>query len=230
MTRGELVAVNIARWDSLFAARPWSQYPPEELVRFMARAFPDARQREGVRVLEVGCGPGANLWYLVREGFVVSGIDGSAHAIAAARRRLRTESLTDRSMPELRVGNFAVLPWADQTFDAVIDIEAIVHNPMAVIGAVLSEIWRVLKPGGRVFAKMFGPATTGAQSGAKLEPGTSQNPTCGPLKGCGIVHCMTETEIRDGFKRFSRLELDWVHRSDLNRAVEIFEWLVEASK
>ena len=60
---------NIARWNRIFAERRWGQYPSEELVRFIARTFPDAEQRRESRALEVGCGPGANLWYLAREGF-----------------------------------------------------------------------------------------------------------------------------------------------------------------
>src|SRR5688572_5835230 len=87
-----LIERNIAAWDALYSQDPrWNRYPPEELSGFIARAFPDGKRRLNSSALEVGCGPGANLWFLAREGFGIAGIDGSAIAIDAARRRLAAE-------------------------------------------------------------------------------------------------------------------------------------------
>jgi ubiquinone/menaquinone biosynthesis C-methylase UbiE len=222
---------NIAHWNRIFAERRWGQYPPEELVRFIARTFPDAEQRRASRALEVGCGPGANLWYLAREGFRIAGIDGSAIAIDLAEKRLRAESLrAPLAHADLKVGNFAKLPWPDAAFDLVIDIEAIYANPMAVIRSAIAEVKRVLKPSGWFFAKMFGPKTTGAASGKKLEVRTTATPTKGPLASTGVTHVFTASEIRKELAGFSQLNLDWVHRSDRNGDYEIFEWLVQARK
>ena len=76
-----LTEQNIAHWNEVYGSRGWGKYPPEELVRFAARTFPEAELRRRLRALEVGCGPGPNLWYLAREGFTIAGIDGSANAI-----------------------------------------------------------------------------------------------------------------------------------------------------
>lgn len=227
----DVTEANIARWDSLFASRSWGKYPPEELVRFVARTYCDLAQRKSLRALEVGCGPGANLWYLAREGFRVAGIDGSSHAISAAMERLRTEGLLDLAQPtDLRVGNFATLPWEDNFFDMVIDIEAIYANTIIVIRSAIDEIHRVLKPGGYFFGKMFGPETTGITSGKMLDDSTTENPDTGPLAGMGVVHAFTDEGIKHEFKAFSDLKLDWVHRSDRGGTYEIFEWLVQARK
>jgi SAM-dependent methyltransferase len=222
---------NIASWEQILATRNWGRYPPEELVRFIARTFPNAEERRALRVLEVGCGPGPNLWYLAREGFAISGIDGSATAIDLARKRLKAEGLqATLQKADLKVGNFAKLPWADSVFDVVIDIEAIYANQPSVIKSVLSEIKRVLKPGGWFFAKMFGPKTTGATSGKKLDARTTRNPVKGPLADTGITHVFTKREIRKELANFSLLNLDWVHRSDKNGRFSVFEWLVQARK
>jgi ubiquinone/menaquinone biosynthesis C-methylase UbiE len=226
-----LTEQNIARWNELFGRRSWGKYPPEELVRFVARTFPDGGQRRGLRALEVGCGPGANLWYLAREGFTIAGIDGSANAIAMARERLRAEGLAaSLQSADLRVGNFAALPWDDSSFDVVIDIEAIVHNTVPVIRSVIAEIVRVLKPGGWFFAKMFGPKTTGIMTGTMVEDGTMQYPEFGPMVGCGLVHPFNEEEIVKLLASFRDVALDWAHRSDKNRQVDIFEWIVQARR
>ncbi len=181
--------------------------------------------------MEVGCGPGANLWYLAREGFIVAGIDGSANAIDLARKQLQAEGLqASLQNADLKVGNFAKLPWIDGRFDVVIDIEAIYCNTTPVIRSVLVEIKRVLKPDGWFFAKMFGPKTTGATSGKKLEIRTSEKPVKGPLAGTGVTHVFTEREIRKELAGFSQLRLDWVCRTDRDGVYQIFEWLVQARK
>jgi SAM-dependent methyltransferase len=227
----ELTKHNIAKWDRVFASRSWGRYPPEELVRFIARTFPEYSQRSRLHVLEVGCGPGPNLWLLAREGFQIAGIDGSAHAIDQARARLRDEGLERAAeTADLKVGNFATLPWPDNSFDVVIDIEAIYANPVPIIHATIAETKRVLKPGGWFFAKMFGSQTTGATSGKRLDPRTTENPARGPLAGTGVTHVFTEREIRRLFSPFSELRLDWVHRSDNDGRFEFFEWLVQARK
>ena len=82
-------------WERIFRERSqWGRYPPEELVRFVARYYYGSNDRGSVRFLEVGCGPGAGpSWYLAREGYAFCGIDGSGTAVEMARRRFRDEGL-----------------------------------------------------------------------------------------------------------------------------------------
>jgi ubiquinone/menaquinone biosynthesis C-methylase UbiE len=172
----ELTERNIGRWDKIFATRAWGRYPPEELVRFIAREFRQREMRCQLSVLEVGCGPGANVWFLVREGFSVAAIDGSSHAIRSVYQRLTEEGFAgDLPHVDLKVGNFASLPWPDENFDAVIDIEALYANTRETIALAVSEIRRVLKPGGKYFGKLFGIETSGTSSGRLIEAGTSEN-------------------------------------------------------
>jgi len=184
-----------------------------------------------LRMLEVGCGPGANLWYLANEDYTIAGIDGSETAIAQARSRLRSDLPSyPKERADLRVGNFAVLPWADGQFDLVLDIEAVYANRLDVIRATIAEMHRVLRPGGRLFALMFGRETTGIMSGEPLEPGTTRNPVTGPLAGTGLTHAFERNELIELFSNFSDLTLDWVRRTVSGGEVEIFEWVVSARK
>jgi ubiquinone/menaquinone biosynthesis C-methylase UbiE len=224
-----LVERNIEHWNAVFSSRAWGKYPTEDLVRFVARSFNDVAQRPAQRVLEIGCGPGANLWFLAREGFRVSAIDGSAAAIEQARERLRKEGL-HAEQPELKVGNFSTLPWPDATFDCVVDMVAIYANSLPTIEATIDEIFRVLKRGGLFFSKMFGPKTTGILTGELLDAQTSANPTAGPLAGFGVAHAFTEDEIARLLEKFSQIQIDWVHRSGGDRTCEYFEWIVQARK
>ena len=222
---------NLQYWDDIFASRGWGRYPPEELVRFMARKFGKAPNKAALTILEVGCGPGPNLWFLSREGFSVAGIDGSAHAIKTAGERLAAEKLPlPGATADLKTGDFARLPWPDAAFDAVIDIEGIYSNNLATIRSTIAEIHRVLKPGGYFFGKMFGDRSTGADTGTLVEPGTRAKPTAGPCIGNNLAHFFAEAEFAPLFAAFGSLDLDWVQRSDGGRAFEIFEWLVTARK
>jgi SAM-dependent methyltransferase len=230
MQTDNLIEQNITYWNELFDRRGWGRYPPEELVRFVARTYSDVERRRGLYALEVGCGPGPNLWYLAREGFTVAGIDGSANAIALTRERLRTEGLTSAlDVADLRVGNFVSLPWKNCSFDVVIDIEAVVHNTTPVIRSVMAEIIRVLKPGGWFFAKMFSTETTGIMSGTVVEDGTFASPRFGPI-ACALVHPFTEDEVCELLSSFQDVELDRLHRSDGNGRYHISEWIVRGKK
>ncbi|MGH7484934.1 MAG: class I SAM-dependent methyltransferase [bacterium] len=230
MSSSDITEKNIAYWDDIFARRAWGKYPPEELVRFIARTFPEAATRRQQRILEVGCGPGANLWFLSREGFEIAGIDGSAHAINEAKERLRRENLADEQRVDLRTGNFAKLPWSDASFDAVIDIVSIYANTMPTIRSVIAEVHRVLKPGGWFFMMVFAPETTGATSGKKLEEGTTADPAEGPLQGLGVTHVFTDQELRGELKMFGEISLDWMRRSDRGGMYEFTHWIAQARK
>lgn len=224
------ISSHLKSWEDVFASRPWGRYPPEELVRFMARQFGKVADKSAVKVLEIGCGPGANLWFLAREGYAVAGIDGAPTAIHKAAERLRDDCPPLRVQPDLKVGNFGDLPWSDRTFDCVIDIEGVSTNGLSVIRSALSEVHRVLKPGGRFFAKMFGSRTTGYDKSAEFEPGTLRNPTDGPCAGQDLAHYFTDKQLHQELAAFSALTLDSVQRSDYGGAWLVEEWLVNAQK
>ena len=218
-------------WEKIFASRSWGGYPPEELVRFIARSFRQIPNKSEVHVLEIGCGPGPNIWYLVREGFTVAGIDGSPTAIRQAKEKLTWEGLPcEMPRVDLKVGNFAKLPWADEYFDAIVDLEALYANPMENIKDSVAEIRRTLKPGGRFFGKMFGIQTSGSDSGEMFEPGTIRNPKTGPCAGNDVSHFFAKEELEELFRYFCDLSIDHVCRTDHNASEQIFEWLVSARK
>ena len=213
-------------WEQVFASRAWGRYPSEDLVRFMARRYGSLTDRGGVRVLEIGCGPGANLWYLAREGYSVAGIDGSPTAIEHAARRQREERIAAEF--DVRVGDFAVLPWRDASFDAVIDIEALSANRLETISAAISEIRRVLKPDGVFFGRMFGTQTTGCGTGRAIERNGFTCPTDGPCAGQDVAHFFDDAEIRSLLAGFGEIAIDWTSRSDHGGDWTVFEWLVSA--
>ena len=218
-------------WERVFSSRSWGAYPNEELVRFVGRHFRGEIDRNKLRVLEVGCGPGPNVWFLVREGFQVAGIDCSPTAIRQAKEKLVRERLpSEPPTVDLRLGSFCSLPWKDQEFDLVVDVEALYANTMADIRMSVAEILRTLKPGGRFFGAMFGVRTTGSNSGETIEPRTQRLPVAGPCAGNQLAHFFDFHELSDIFANFSQLTVDHLHRTDAGGQVDVFEWLVHARK
>jgi tellurite methyltransferase len=108
----------------------------------------------GMRVLDAGCGGGRNLVYLLRAGYQVFGVDGSAAAIAVTR------ALAARLAPSLPAENFRAEPVEAMSFeDHVADLvisSAVLHfaRDEAHFEAMLGETWRVLRPGGMLFCRL----------------------------------------------------------------------------
>jgi SAM-dependent methyltransferase len=93
--------------------------------------------RPDARLLDVGCGTG----WLADHFADYSGLDGSPDAVAAAAERGRNVQLHDVAEP---------LPLPDASFDGVVMKDLLEHVPDPV--ALVGEVRRVLRPGGRVFA------------------------------------------------------------------------------
>lgn len=191
-------------WEEIFASSAWGKYPQEHVIRFVARRFYQAADRSAVRILDLGSGPGATAWFLAREGFSVAAIDGSASAIDQLKARLASEGKT----VDAKVGDIAKLPWADGTFDAVIDNFAICHNPMSAAQEIMADIKRVLRPGGALLSGSFTDRTWGYGTGRPMGSGAFRDVEVGNLKARGFVHFRGRAEIEQLFSDFMSHELE----------------------
>jgi SAM-dependent methyltransferase len=215
-------------WERIFRSREqWGYYPPEELIRFMARHYYQVADRSRVRVLEVGCGPGAGpAWYVAREGFSYTGIDGSATAIDKARRRFSAEGLAG----EFVVGSGESLPWADGAFDCVIDVACLQHNDEAAARAMIGEIHRVLIPGGRHFSLTTRAGCWGDGTGAKVDSSSYRDVSEGPFAGMGVVRFSTKEQLRQLYVPFAELQLEYSVRSLDGEQHLISNWILTCRK
>jgi tellurite methyltransferase len=151
----------------------------------------DARRR----LLDAGCGGGRNLIWFLRTGYDVCALDADPAAVSAVR------ALSARLAPSLppsniRQGAVDALPWPDGGMDAVVS-SAVLHFAVddAHFERMMHELWRVLKPGGLLFARL--------------------------ASSIGIEHLLTRptgrVRLPDGSDRFvvsERMLLDWTDRLD----------------
>jgi ubiquinone/menaquinone biosynthesis C-methylase UbiE len=105
-------------------------------------------------VLDVGCGAGRNIVYFLQNGYHVYGIDPNPEAIEAVKE-LSTRLSPSNPLSNFSVANAEDMPFGDKTFDLVI-CSAVLHfaQSEAHFDAMLRSIWRVLKPGGFLFARL----------------------------------------------------------------------------
>lgn len=98
-------------------------------------------------VLELGCGSGGYAIYLAeRTGCRITGIDLNAQAIRNANRLARSRDM----LPQVRFLRHDLtkkLPYDPNSFDAIFANDVLCHVPNRPI--LLTEIFRILKPGGR---------------------------------------------------------------------------------
>jgi SAM-dependent methyltransferase len=111
-----------------------------EFVRRVCRELKEPRPR----ILDVGCGTGANLQMLSEFG-AAEGVDVSAEALDFCRAR---------GLSEVKQGAAEHLPFADESFDLVTGLDVVEHLDDDIGG--LREMRRVLRPNGR--AVLFVPA------------------------------------------------------------------------
>lgn len=122
----------------------WHQVRRNNLIKGLEKYLPD-----GGHVLEIGCGTGANLRAIKEKGYHVTGLELDSNAIKYCK-----------DLEVLQADATAILPYQDNTFNAVIMLDVLEHldSPLNVV----DEIWRIIKPEGLIVVMV--PADPGLWS------------------------------------------------------------------
>lgn len=182
-------------WETVYQSRAWGQYPGEDVIRFVKGRFSRSGEPSQLRLLEVGCGSGANLWFMAREGFCVHGIDRSDTAVGLARERLERECPAWLAAGgRVQVGDVARLPYPDDFFDGIVDVVAVCYCGFEEAKHAYREMARVVKPGGRLFSRTFARGCWGDGTG---EAAGRDMWRCGegPLEGFGATRFTAEDDV-----------------------------------
>lgn len=191
------------------------KYPNESLISFLASYYfhIPIKERRQLNILELGCGSGANLWMVAREGFNTYGIDCTPTSL-----HLCLEMLTNyETSATLVQGDIIHLPFQDCFFDIVFDVVTMQHLSYKQHQQCYNEIFRILRLGGRFFSYHLGENSISLKSTEKLiDHCTIANIEAGyPLANNGQTCFISANEVRKNLKYagFDCFSVDKIMRS-----------------
>jgi SAM-dependent methyltransferase len=118
-----------------------SSTPPPELVA----AVEDGWLSPPGPVLDVGCGLGTDVGFLTNSGFSAIGIDLADAALQKAAELHRGSDFC--------VAGATRMPFRERAFEAALDRGTFHYLSTKAKRAYESELWRVVRPGGRFFLR-----------------------------------------------------------------------------
>lgn len=213
-------------WENIHKNKEWGGYPSEHIVRFIARNYYKVGNRGKIRILDFGCGTGANTWYLAREGFDTYAFDISETAVERLKDRMSYENLGVKS----EVADGLKLDYDTAFFDAVIDNVSIQSNRIEDINEMYSKVYDILKTNGKFITVVFGKETTGYGTGVRLEDGTYECLETGPLQKVGCRHFFDKSELGVLLKNigFSNIVIEKAYYTDNGNVVQ--QWIAKCDK
>jgi 2-polyprenyl-3-methyl-5-hydroxy-6-metoxy-1,4-benzoquinol methylase len=100
------------------------------------------------KVLDYGCGAGHLLQEMIKVDHIeLYGLDFSEDSITATQQR----TLNAPAVKQLVIANKLPSPFSNNTFDTITLIETIEHLQDAKLHETFNELYRLLKPGGKLF-------------------------------------------------------------------------------
>jgi len=203
------------------------EYPNESLIAFVKRNC-----KTGDKILELGCGSGANIWFLGKEGYEAYGMDYAETGIEYCEKMLDKWG----SKAKLVVGDMRKLPYEDNYFDAIVDVVSVQHLKFSEHLGCLKEIYRCLKSGGKYFSYHLGENSISyIKGGGKLiDRNTIDNiaDTSKPLAGNGQTCFLSRNDYYNFLSEsgFKNIVIDKVTRSYNNQEFYIEYLVVSAEK
>ena len=211
-----------AFWDGRYAKARLYGAEPTSVARQLVCLF---RQERVATVLEAGCGSGRDALFYAREGFTVTALDISAHALRWARE----ETVESGAPISFIAGDLLATNLASGSFDAVVAIHLIHLQPEPVRRAMVNRLWSLAKDGGLIAMANYSTDEAGFTTWeAYPEHNTRVDP-----KG-KLVHFFDEEDIATLLPpgRFHLLTCDVVDLAEVpdGGPVTHREWLTVARK
>lgn len=188
-------------WRSSDGCAPWSEPDP-----WVVATMPRLRALGARRVLDLGCGLGRHALYLASVGFNCVAVDASHAAIASVAADARGAGLE----LELREAGFTELPDPDGSFDYVLAFNVIYHGDEATVSSALTDIRRVLRPGGLYQCTMLSKRNSQYGRGIEIAPNTFVQPGADDDKTHPHLYC----DIHDLLRLHTSMELLAVETRD----------------
>lgn len=189
---------------------PWS-----DLVGYVMRYARPAGSE--FRVLELGCGAGANIPFFQSLQVDYCGIEGSPAIVQKLQERFPVLK------NKLVSGDFTLEIPFEGEFDLVVDRSSLTHNTTAAIVQCLDMLHKRLKPGGKYIGiDWFSTAYSEFGKGQQAEDDhTRTGYTSGSFADVGRVHFSDKPHLQELFRNF---ELQVLEHKEIQREIPGDGW------
>ena len=178
------------KWDTCYKNKTHSMnnWPFSDLVSYVMRFSKPGKSK--IRVLELGCGSGANIPFFLSLNAEYFGIDGSKTTI----RKLKKKNPMLKN--NIVVGDFTKeLPF-QKKFDLIVDRASINHNPTNGIKKCLDLVHQKLKTNGKFIGiDWFSTRDIGYKSGRKTNDIFTKSYVGGRYYGVSKIHFNNEVGL-----------------------------------
>lgn len=150
--------VPASEYDDAWIADTWGWDDGEEFIRTggghirprVEKALKMARIKEGMRILDVGCGRGEVVLHCARKGITSVGIDYSPDAIALAEKARSNTTGEVMARATFILGDVNAMPDSAGTFDRILLLDIVEHLHDYELVPLLSKLKTMLSPGGSI--------------------------------------------------------------------------------
>lgn len=147
------------RWQTEEGRSDWLR-PNEDVSTLITKM-----QRQGtIKALDLGCGVGRHALAFARAGFDTHAMDLSESGLA----QLRESAIASDLKVATHLAPMTDLPFENDTFDYVLSFNVIYHGDPTIVRKAISEIVRVLKPGGTYQGTMLSKRNTNVGIGREV--------------------------------------------------------------
>jgi len=182
-------------WNAVFKTKKWGEYPAEDLVRFIKKEKNFSKKKQ-LKILEIGCGLGGNLWFFGKEKILFDAIDVSSTAINAVKQLFVTKYKNLNKFKNKIINCDALnIPKTLDNYDIIVDSECLCYSSEVNFKKILKKIHEKLNINGCFWSRIFSIKTSGCRTGKNI----SKNfwiPDRGPLKGYGPTRTLKLNDVK----------------------------------
>ena len=198
-------------WENIYKSNihlsiwPWSEVVT--LVNQYSKSINNFK-----KVLEIGCGAGANIPFFISRGNDYYGIDGSKEIINRLKKKF--PSLKKKLVSSDFTKNISF----NKKFDIIIDRGSLTHNKLVDIDNCLKILSNKVRENGIYLGvDLFSDSHSSSKLGKMVDKFTRSNINTNQFRGVGNVHFFTKKNIFNLFKsnNFKIIHIEHINKKNL---------------